>query len=295
MRLNTLAEIASRRGYRQYLRELAWYRIGRALRIIGPDPRWVGRRATDVQRSPGGSQAKDLRRTEFSPSEQGSRDKLLCEILFERSPYEGFDPTPYPTDLQGWGGDDPVLTEAIHRMRPRKICEVGSWKGRSAVNMGRAVKALGMNTEIVCVDTWLGSPEHWKRDDSWYSSLRIENGMPTIYYTFLANVMQAGLTDVITPCPMTSENAAVVFAQQGFRFDIVYVDAAHEYAPAKRDFELYYDLLGDDGLLVGDDYMFWPEVTRAVDDFVAERKLRKIGMPGKVVIPKGSKFSHISF
>ena len=66
--------------------------------------------------------------------------------------------------------------------------------------------------------------------------------MPQLYYTFLANVIRSGVADVITPFPTTSENAAVTFNQLGIKFDLIYIDAAHEYEPAKRDISLYYDL-----------------------------------------------------
>jgi predicted O-methyltransferase YrrM len=221
---------------------------------------------------------------------------MVRDLLFEKSPYDKFDPRPYPGDLQGWGSDHPVLVESIQILRPARICEVGSWKGRSAINMARAVKALRLTTEIVCVDTWLGSPEHWLRQDpEWYASLQIRNGMPQLYYTFLANVVRAKVTDVITPFPTTSDNAAAVFSALGTRFDLIYIDAAHEYEPAKRDISTYYDLLADDGLLIGDDYLVWPGVTEAANAFAHERNLRLIGVQGKFLIPKGAMYADIAF
>ncbi|MGH7120211.1 MAG: class I SAM-dependent methyltransferase [Acetobacteraceae bacterium] len=212
----------------------------------------------------------------------------ICDVLFEKSPYDGFDPLPHPDDMQGWGSDAPVLMQAIEVLRPRRICEVGSWKGRSAINMARAVKSLGLSSEIVCVDTWLGSPEHWlEQGPSRQESLRVVNGMPHLYYTFLANVVRNHVEDVITPFPMTSENAAHVFAGLGVRFDIVYLDAAHEYEPVKRDLNAYYGLLERDGLLIGDDYLSWDGVTKAVDEFALEHHLRLKGVWGKFIIPKG--------
>jgi predicted O-methyltransferase YrrM len=218
----------------------------------------------------------------------------IRDILFEKSPYEGFDPLHYSKDMQGWGSDVPALVQAIQIVRPSRICEVGSWKGRSAINMARAIKSLDLPTEIVCVDTWLGSPEHWlKQEEFWYESLRIMNGMPHLYYTFLANVARSGVADVITPFPMTSENAARVFAKLKAKFDIVYIDAAHEYEAVKRDINAYYDLIEDDGLLIGDDYLVWEGVTRAADDFASERDLHLAGVHGKFIIPKGQKYAEI--
>ena len=160
--------------------------------------------------------------------------------------------------------------------------------------MARAVKALDLSAEIVCVDTWLGSPEHWlKQHAEWYKSLRIANGMPQLYYTFLANVVCSGTADVITPFPTTSENAAAIFNKLGIRFDLIYIDAAHEYEPAKRDISLYYDLLEEDGLLIGDDYIGWAGVTKAADDFASEHNLRILGTVGKFIIPKGQKYADV--
>jgi predicted O-methyltransferase YrrM len=219
---------------------------------------------------------------------------MIRDRLYERSPYDDFDPRKYPVDFQGWGSDAPLLGESIQLVRPQRICEVGSWKGRSAINMANAAKALGLHTEIVCVDTWLGSPEHWLRQEpEWYSSLAIRHGMPQLYYTFLANVVRAGVSDVITPFPNTSEGAAAVFSALDIRFELAYVDAAHEYEPAKRDIALYYDLLAEEGLLIGDDYLHWPGVTQAADDFAQERRLPLIGARGKFVIPKGRRYADI--
>jgi predicted O-methyltransferase YrrM len=305
--LGVVTEMARRPGYREYV----WYRLLRKLGYAAPDRRWAGLRLPDQiapqmaqgPAHPPGAGSARLASISNGSEGPGSREQAhrgatgkVRDRLFDTSPYANFDAQSYPDDLQGWGSDDPVLTEAVELLRPARVCEVGSWKGRSAIRMAQAAKTLHLNTEIVCVDTWLGSPEHWLREDQEsYASLRILNGMPHLYYTFLANVVRAGVSDVITPFPMTSENAAEIFAKLGVRFDLIYIDAAHEYGPAKRDIAAYYELLADDGLLIGDDYISWPGVTRAVDEFVAERNLRVIGMQGKVIIPKGEKYANIAF
>jgi hypothetical protein len=276
MPLRVLREIRRRPSYRADL----WNRLGRGLGVIR-DQDSAGLSLPDG--------VGPLCATEVS----GGR---IRDILFEKSPYDGFDPLSYPDDMQGWGSDAPVLVQAIQLLRPRRICEVGSWKGRSAINMARAVKSLGLPTEIICVDTWLGSPEHWLGQEAqWYESLRLVHGMPQLYYTFLANVVRSGVEDVITPLPMTSENAATVFAKLRIKFDVVYVDAAHEYEPAKRDMDAYYDLLEGDGLLIGDDYLLWEGVTRAAEELALERGLCLKGVQGKFVIPKGQRYADISF
>lgn len=285
--LNIMTEIARRPSYREYL----WYKLHRRFGYAEPDRRWASLRLSDQNSTPVTPVATASRVAGQQEATGKIRDRL-----FEKSPYEDFDARLHPDDLQGWGSDDPVLVGAIQLLRAARVCEVGSWKGRSAIRMAQAAKAANIDTEIVCVDTWLGSPEHWLKEyPDAYESLRIINGIPHLYYTFLANVVRTGMTDMITPFPTTSENAAEIFKRLGIRFELIYIDAAHEYEPAKRDFVAYYDLLTADGLLILDDYIAWQGVTKAADEFVAERHLRMIGMVGKAIIPKGEKYANITF
>ena len=189
------------------------------------------------------------------------------------SPYEGLDPEQYPNDLQGWGSDDPIFREIIGLLRPEIIVEVGTWKGASAIHMADIVRELGLSTTIVCVDTWLGSPEHYLQAGLG-DGLRPKHGYPQLYFTFLANVVRSGHAGRIIPLPMTSESAAVILAAKGVRPDLVYVDAAHERDPALRDFRAYWGLMAGSGVLIGDDYLSWPGVTAAARCFIKE-----VGLP----------------
>lgn len=208
-------------------------------------------------------------------------------LLHEVSPYKGFDPSPYPPDLQGWGSEDPIFHQAIAAIRPKLIVEVGTWKGASAINMARITREIGLDTQIICVDTWLGSPEHFlAQQPGWRESLLMRNGFPHLYYTFLGNVMREGFTDRIVPLPTTSENAAVILKAKGIQPDLVYIDAAHEEEPAYRDFKLYWDLLAPEGVLIGDDYQSWEGVTRAADRFAVEVGRPLSGKWSKFVIAR---------
>lgn len=211
----------------------------------------------------------------------------ISSLLHERSPYDDFDPAPYPSDLQGWGSDDPIFREVIAAIRPEVIVEVGTWKGASAIHMALITRELGLQTQIVCVDTWLGSPEHFlAQQPGWRESLLLRNGFPHLYYTFLGNVVREGVADRVVPLPTTSENAAIILAAKGIRPDLVYIDAAHEEEPAHRDFSLYWDLLSPDGVLLGDDYESWEGVTRAADRFAAEKGRPLQGKWSKFMITK---------
>ena len=127
---------------------------------------------------------------------------ILRAKLFRTSPYEGFVAQPGAEDRQGWGSDHRVFKNLIARVKPRLIIEVGSWKGMSALTMAKASQALQLDVEIVCVDTWLGSPGLYTRpNDEFYGSLKHVNGYPSLFYTFLSNVVASGLQEMITPLP----------------------------------------------------------------------------------------------
>jgi hypothetical protein len=211
----------------------------------------------------------------------------LLSKFYEASPYEGFDCSDYPSDLQGWGSDDPIFRDLIAAIRPEVIIEVGTWKGASAIHIAGITKELGLDTTIICVDTWLGSPEHFlAQQPGWRESLLLQNGFPRLYYTFLSNVIRAGFTDRIIPLANTSDNAAVILGSLGVKADLVYIDAAHEEEPAYRDFQNYWRLLSDDGVLLGDDYISWDGVTKAANRFAVDVQCPIVGKWSKFVISR---------
>ena len=167
-------------------------------------------------------------------------------------------------DLQGWNSDSPTFKRLIDEIKPKTICEVGTWKGASAIHMAN----LSPNTEIVCVDTWLGSSEFWIEPDR-RKMLNLKNGHPQVYETFLSNVVRKGLKSRITPFPVDSQTAANFFQYHNIRFDLIYIDASHETECVVNDIVLFSNL---SSTIFGDDYN-WPSVKSAVDRCTAQLKM----------------------
>ena len=179
-----------------------------------------------------------------------------------------------PEDLQGWNGNDPIFGELIKEINPSVIIEVGSWKGQSAVTMGKAIQEQNLNTILYCVDTWLGAVEFWDQfADTPERDLMLVNGYPQIYYQFLSNVVHNNLQDVIIPFPNTSKTGAEYFKRRHIRADLIYIDASHEYNDVLEDITLYWDILNNGGILFGDDYSTWTGVRDAVNKFVGDNNL----------------------
>ncbi|MEQ6248347.1 class I SAM-dependent methyltransferase [Sulfitobacter sp. HNIBRBA3233] len=172
-------------------------------------------------------------------------------------------------DFSGWNSTHPFFRRLLEEFQPKLIIELGVWKGMSSLHMAVQSKKLGLKTEILSIDTWLGSSAHLstsgRRDE-----LRPQNGYPTLYQTFLANVHSKGMTDVIVPLPMDGTLAAFALTRLGVKADMIHIDASHEYEACLHDFRNYWDLLADDGVMLCDDYGNWPDVSRAVCQFASE-------------------------
>lgn len=185
---------------------------------------------------------------------------MIRHAFGNADPYKLF--APMKKDMQGWASHSGIFESAISFYIPSLIVEVGTWKGASAIHMAGICKSLGLSTEIVCVDTFLGSHEHYT--EGWLSG-RIRNGRPDIYEQFLSNVIHEGMTEYVTPLPMDSVNACHLLRHLKAEPDIIYIDAGHDYESVSQDLRLYSELLRPKGMLIGDDW-FHPPVRRAVAD-----------------------------
>lgn len=172
-------------------------------------------------------------------------------------------------DLNGWNSTHPFFRRLLEEFKPRLILELGVWKGMSSLHMAVQSKKLGLQTEILAIDTWLGSSAHLSSEGR-RAELLPKNGYPTLYETFLANVASKEQQDVIVPLPMDGLSAAFALKRLGVKADLIHIDASHEYEACLQDFRNYWELLADDGVMLCDDYGVWPDVSRAVCQFAAE-------------------------
>jgi acetyltransferase-like isoleucine patch superfamily enzyme/predicted O-methyltransferase YrrM len=186
--------------------------------------------------------------------------------LFATDPYADLS-TRFPPDLQGWDSKHPIFRAAITEVRPKLIVEVGTWKGASAVHMAHICREMGLDAEIVCVDTWLGNWQHWSRKEGVGSreDLRLINGFPHLYFQFMSNVLSEKLDEIITPLPLTGVAGAKLFAHHALKPDLIYIDGDHEYESVLWDLRGWLAVLAPTGLLIGDDFS-WPGVKRAVTE-----------------------------
>jgi hypothetical protein len=208
----------------------------------------------------------------------GDWAKQMKQDIFHGDPYEGFEWEKYPDDLTG-GIIHDIWKQVFEDLRPTMIIEVGSWKGKSAVNFAQlALKYEPEDLVILCVDTWLGSdPVHqWshREDLTWGMRDMFYHGYPTIYYQFLSNICRHKLQNIVVPFPNTSNVAARWLQSTTIQADLIYVDAGHDEEECYLDVSRFWTALRPGGLMAGDDFHAnWHGVICAVSRFSRENKL----------------------
>ncbi len=152
--------------------------------------------------------------------------------------------------ITGWMTQDELEWLAEQARRCSCIAEIGSYQGRST-------RALADNTSgvLYAIDTWKGSSDFTPEQKG-------QNGW--LFEQFTKNM--AGLENV-RPVQMSSLEAAAAFSDR--QFDLIFIDAEHDYDNVKADIEAWLPRLKPGGILAGHDYIdCYPGVLKAVADLV---------------------------
>jgi MMP 1-O-methyltransferase len=131
---------------------------------------------------------------------------------------------PLITAVPGWLTDEEG--EALYELAKRcdgrgVIVEIGSWKGKSTICLGRGSRA-GKSAHIYAIDPHVGER----------------------FGEFKENVERAGVSDLVTPIASLSQEAAADFDQP---IELLFVDGSHEYGLVLEDFERWVPKVVDGG------------------------------------------------
>jgi predicted O-methyltransferase YrrM len=163
--------------------------------------------------------------------------------------------------IEGWSQftDQGIL---LGRILPTsdyvRIAEVGVYCGRGTAMWTVELLNRSLKFDYFAIDHFKGSVEHEKRD---FYEEALRNLAPVLPHV---NILK-----------MNSRDAARSFPDQ--HFDIVYIDASHDYRSVKRDVDTWYPKVRVGGYIAGDDYIAgWPGVVGAVDAFLSQNSLSLI-------------------
>lgn len=189
---------------------------------------------------------------------------LYVKVCFANhpTPYESIQ-TLRPFVDEGWYYNATQLHNLISKYQVKTILEVGSWFGKSTVDLARRLPEDG---KIYAVDHWLGSDENQEGQPHYSPHL------PYLYEQFLSNIIHAGLTDKVIPIRMNSCDAARS-TEIPSELDLIYIDASHDTESVYQDLCLWFPRVKEKGVLCGDDWAC-PSVRLAVERFAKEEGLK---------------------
>lgn len=162
--------------------------------------------------------------------------------------------------IQGWMSDIELhwlIATASMLGENRVFVEIGSYRGRSTVAIGRS---LGNGALLYCVDTWQG--DLYDTED-----LNVD-----LYSIWLGNVLGHAFARPIVPIRQPSARASELFATSSI--DWVFIDGSHLFEHISKDIALWLPKLRPGGIISGHDYVDdCPGVIGAVDNSFPERSI----------------------
>ena len=169
----------------------------------------------------------------------------------------------------GWMTDDQgrLLHAAAARCRPGgRIVEIGSFRGRSTIVLAASAPE---GVEVVAIDPHAGNDRGPGQIEGYADEAATDREL------FHANLARAGVADRVRHVPLFSDAAHGEVADP---IDVLYVDGAHRYAPARADLRDWGHRVADGGTLLVHDAFSSIGVTLAIlRELVPGRRFRYVG------------------
>lgn len=166
--------------------------------------------------------------------------------------------------IEGWGqiGEQGELFDIITQdlTGKIKIAEIGIYQGKSTSIICVNLINKGIDFEYHAIDHFQGSMEHVKGVD--YESIARKNLKP------LEGLISIHKNDSVSQSLMYDD---------GY-FDIVYIDASHDYDSVKKDILSWLPKVKQGGYICGDDYCeCWPGVYQSVNEIFGKENIKTVG------------------
>lgn len=172
-------------------------------------------------------------------------------------------------DVDGWmtPGQASTLYDAAARCpQGGLIVEIGSFRGRSTIVLA---SAAAPGVEVVAIDPHAGNDRGPQEIDGFADEAADDHEV------FLANLRQAGVAGRVRHLRMFSDAG---LAQIDRPIDVLYIDGAHRYAPARADIRQYGARVADGGTMLIHDSFSSIGVTSAImRELAFGRRFRYIG------------------
>lgn len=170
--------------------------------------------------------------------------------------------------IDGWLRDNEArfLYETAKNCKRGVIVEIGSWKGKSTVYLGRGSKD-GNGVKVVAIDPHIDAMEH-----------KLWMGGKSSFEEFEENIQKADIKDIVEIIRDTSHNAAKNWSKQ---IEFLWIDGDHRYEAVKNDFDHYFPYVVNNGIVAFHDSTYG-DVQKFVLKIFRENNVEKLGLIGSI-------------
>jgi hypothetical protein len=197
----------------------------------------------------------------------------------DRSPIEPPDLTAVMArvaDVQGWMSPDQAATlyQTARRCPPGgTIVEIGSFQGRSTIVLASAARP---DVTVIAIDPHAGNDRGPQEIDGYADAAADDHAV------FLGNLDAAGVAHRVRHLRMFSDAA---LDEVDGSVDVLYIDGAHRYGPARADIVHWGARVGDGGTMLIHDSFSSIGVTLAIlRELVLGRRFRYVGRSRSMAI-----------
>jgi len=184
-----------------------------------------------------------------------------------------------------WAGHIFVGYDIIRNLKPRKVVELGTYKGTSFFSFCQAAKDEGLDTEIVAIDCWKGDIH-----SEFYSE--------EIYKDFKKNLDRYYKEQNTKVMKMFFDQAIESF--EDYSIDLLHIDGLHTYDAVKNDYEKWKDKVSHKGIIMFHDirvtkddfgvWKLWEELKKRNPDYTFIEMEHSHGLG---IIIKSEKFKQL--
>jgi hypothetical protein len=137
-------------------------------------------------------------------------------------------------EAYAWAGHVPFALWLMNVLRPRRVVELGTHWGHSYFAMCQARTALGLDTEMFAVDTWMGDEHAGYYGGEVFADVAAWNG--------------PRYGDFSTLLRMTFDEARGRFDQGSI--DLLHIDGLHTHEAVRADFEAWVPGVANGGVVI---------------------------------------------
>jgi SAM-dependent methyltransferase len=173
--------------------------------------------------------------------------------------------------VEGWLTDEQARRLWDRAGAAERIVEIGSFRGRSAIVMAMAA---GPGAELVAIDPHAGNDRGPQEIEADAAAGEADNR------AFRENLERAGVSERVRHVRLPSQEA---LGEVPGELDLVYVDGAHRYGPARDDLALWGERVRQGGhMLVHDSFSSLGVTLASLRLLLAGREFRYLGRSGSL-------------